>query len=505
MNNMFEMPIDLSHLIKKRVVIYARVSTETTEQDSSYERQVLELVKSVKQNKNYNLVCVYADKESGRSTNRPAFKQMMELVDAGAVDLIITKSIARFGRNLIDVVGAIRSLREMNVELYFEKENLFSSDPTMDFTLNLLSAHAEEESNQISSNTIWAFESKMKKGLNTTAKIFGYSITRDHYSIVDHEAEIVRKIFSWYLLRVPYKIMIENLFNLGIASPTGNAKWHQRTLEDMLRNEKYVGDMLLRKKMNDRIVRPELLISLNLNQYYVSNHHEPIISRETWNAVLKLRKERTTFECKGRIFKLNPYAYFYFSKDLNKHFTYHVERHKGLYEVPVLICKNDLERYTFKNADIEMGISSAANFIINNKDLILEYVGTRIAPSSLILSNKLEYLYAEIDTLSINEQIARYSNISEVLSQFSKLNNLKKLFDHIFSYSKKIATAPNIEQIKELFTKIIFTGFKVHLIISTTKSFVDEIPDSKFLIHSFQSSIMYKYKPTELEFLLYIS
>lgn len=299
--------------------------------------------------------------------------------------------------------------------------------------------------------------------------------------------------------------MIENLFNLGIASPTGNAKWHQRTLEDMLRNEKYVGDMLLRKKMNDRIVRPELLISLNLNQYYVSNHHAPIINRETWNAVLKLRKERTTFACKGRVFKLNPYAYFYYSQDLNKHFTYYVERHKDKYEVPMLRCQREIGRYSFKNSDIEKGISLAADFIINNKALIYNYVGNRIAPSSLELSNKLESLYHEIDTLSINEQITRYSDISDTLSRLSRLNNIKKLFEHIFYFSKKISIEPNIELIKKVFTKVIFVGFKVHLVISTTTSTVDEIPDSKFLIHSYIMPITYKYKPTELEFLLYIS
>ena len=504
MNNVYEFPIDVSHLIKKRVVIYARVSTEFVEQETSYERQVLELANSVRENKNYNLICVYADKESGRSTNRPAFTQMMELVNTGAVDLILTKSIARFGRNIVEVVSIIQELRLKGVEILFEKENLSSVDPKMDFTLSILSAHAEEESKQISLNTIWAFESKMKRGLNTTSNMFGYSIKGDIYKIVENEAEIVRKIYSWYILGYSYKNIIKFLYNLEVSSPSGKEKWSQRTLEDILKNEKYVGDMLLRKKMNDRIVRPEILSALNLNQYYVSNHHEPIISRDSWNEVLSLRKKRTTFDSKGKHFKLNPYAYFYYSIDYNRHFTYYVERHKDKYEVPMLVCKCDLGRYAFKNADIENGISIAASHIFKYKDTITDHVKNQIAPKSLLISSQLDELYYGIQDKSVNEQITRYSIISDSLSKLHRINYVEKLIAETVFYAKKIATEPSIEFIKKVFTKVIFNGFKVHLIISITNDDIKTIPENKYLIHSYRIPIIYKYKHSELEFNLYI-
>jgi DNA invertase Pin-like site-specific DNA recombinase len=504
MNNVFEIPVDVSHLIKKRVVIYARVSTEFVEQETSYERQVLELAKSVRENKNYNLVCVYADKESGRSTNRPAFVQMMELVSTGAVDLILTKSIARFGRNIVEVVSIIQELRLKGVEVYFEKESISSNDPKMDLTLSLLSAHAEEESKQISLNTIWAFESKMKRGLNTTSRMYGYSIKKDNYTIVENEADIIRKIYSFYILGYSYNSIIQHLFELGIASPSGNIKWSQRTLEDILKNEKYVGDMLLRKKMNDRIVRPEILTALNLNQYYVSNHHEPIITRETWNEVLSLRKKRTTFDSKGKFFKLNPYAYFYFSIDYNRHFTYYVERHKGKYEVPMLVCKCDLGRFAFKNSDIENGISQAATYILKYRDIITDHVKHQIAPRSLLISNQLDELYCDIQVKSVNEQLTRYSIISDNLSKLHRINNVEKLISETVFFSKKLVVEPNIDYIKKVFTKVIFSGFKVHLIISITNDDIKAIPDKKYLIHTYRIPIIYKYKNSELEFNLYI-
>jgi len=504
MNSVFEIPVDLTHLIKKRVVIYARVSTELVEQESSYERQVLELVKSVKSNLDYNLVCVYADKDSGRSTNRPAFTQMMELVNAGAIDLIITKSIARLGRNIIDVVTTIRELRLRNVEIYFEKENLSSSDSTLDFTLNLLSAHAEEESNQISSNTIWAFENKMKKGLNTTSSLYGYDIKKDEYTIINHEAEIVRKIYAWYIIGYSYKNIIQNFYSMKIPSPSGNEKWSQRTLEDILKNEKYVGDMLLRKKMNARIVRPEMLSALNLNQYYVHNHHDPIISRDTWDSVLKLRKKNTTFDSEGKFFKLSPYAYFYYSQDFNRHFTYVVERHKGKYEVPMLLCKCNLGRYAFKNADIEDGISVVASHMVKNKDKIVDHIEKRIAPSSLALANQLEELYLNINTKSINDQINRYSKISSALSRLYRINQVNTFITQILYNSRKLAVEPNIELIKKIFTKVIFTGFTINLIISVTTDEVSEIPNNQYLIQTYRTPIIYKYKHCELEFKLFI-
>ncbi|MBU1094580.1 MAG: recombinase family protein [Firmicutes bacterium] len=504
MSEIYEIPVDVSHLIKKRVVIYARVSTELVEQETSYERQVLELAKSVRDNKDYNLVCVYADKESGRSMNRPAFTQMLELVNAGAIDLILTKSIARFGRNIIEVVNIIQELRLKGVEIYFEKENLSTSNPTMDFTLSLLSAHAEEESRQISMNTIWAFESKMKRGLNTTSGLYGYSIKGDIYTIIEDEAVIVRKIYSWYILGHSYKNIIQYLQDMRALTPSGKDKWSQRTLEDILKNEKYVGDMLLRKKMNDRIVRPEILSALNLNQYYVSNHHEPIITRETWNEVLDLRKKKTKFDGKGKIFKLNPYAYFYYSQDFNRHFTYYVERHKGKYEVPTLICKCDLGRFAFRNNDIENGISLAASHIIKNKDKIMEHIKHQIAPTSLRLANQLDELYWGIEDRSVNEQINRYSIISDNLSKLHRINEVEKLVTETVYHSKKLAVEPNIELIKKVFTKVIFTGFKVHLIISLTNDDFKVIPENKYLIHSYRIPIIYKYKHSELEFNLYI-
>jgi DNA invertase Pin-like site-specific DNA recombinase len=504
MNNVFEFPIDVSHLIKKRVVIYARVSTEFVEQETSYERQVLELAKSVRENKNYNLVCVYADKESGRSTNRPAFSQMMELVSTGAVDLILTKSIARFGRNIVEVVSIIQELRLKGVEVYFEKENISSTDPKMDLTLSLLSAHAEEESNQVSMNTIWAFENKMKKGLSTTTKMYGYSIQGDDWKIIESEAQVVRKLYYEYLNGTSYSRMIQILHDENILSPSGNQKWSKRTIEDILNNEKYCGDMLLRKKMNGRVVRHDNLIALRLNQYLVKNHHEPIISREIYQNVLKLRKERTTYDHKGKKFKLSEYAYYFYSADLKKHFTHVVERHKGKYEVPVLKCKSSLGSMMLGYSKIRLGVILMAQFILDNKSLICEYIENRIIPSTLSLSNQLEVLYEGIDDIAINDQIIRYSKISSLLTRLNRINHVKDFTLKTYSNAKQLVDNASIENIKSVFSKVVITGFNVNLVTSISNDKIDEVPDDRFLVHTFQVPFIHQYKENNLIFNFYI-
>lgn len=124
---------------------------------------------------------------------------MMDLARAGGIDLIVTKSISRFCRNTINVIGAIQELRKIGVEIYFEKENMSTLDPTIDFMLTIFAAYAEEESNQISTNTKWYIMKKMKRGGNTTTRLYGYQIEKETFSIKEDEAKVITFIFDSYL------------------------------------------------------------------------------------------------------------------------------------------------------------------------------------------------------------------------------------------------------------------------------------------------------------------
>ena len=255
MNKVIAIPVVPGIKKKKRVVIYARVSTLEGKQDSSYQLQVGELTKSILKNPDYELICIYADKESGKTNKRSSLQKMMDLARAGGIDLIVTKSISRFGRNTINVIEAIQELRKIGIEIYFEKENMSTLDPTIDFMLTILAAYAEEESHQISTNTKWSIMKKMKRGGNTTTRLYGYHIEKDVFTIKEDEAKVVSFIFDSYLQGMGYKAMIDILFEKDIKSPKGCERWSQSTLETMLTNEKYSGDSLLQKTLYGKSIK----------------------------------------------------------------------------------------------------------------------------------------------------------------------------------------------------------------------------------------------------------
>lgn len=403
--NILAFPVERDFALKKRVVVYARVSTRTSEQESSYDNQVNELIKLVKANPSYELVCVFADKESGRSSNRKSFLQMIELVRSGSVDLVITKAISRFGRNLVDVVSLIREFKTYGCDIYFEKENLWTHDANIELTLNILSAAAEEESRQVSSNTAWSFTKKMRSGGNTTHKIYGYSIEGDRYTIVPEQAIIVRQIFEWYVGGVTYASMIENLETMGVYSPSGNPRWYQTTIEDMLVNEKYIGDMLLRKFRHGR-PRSSFVANAKgqVEQFYVRDHHEGIISKSLFDAAQELRKTRKAYyNALGSQATRNPYTRYFYCKGLGRFFSYVVERTKGKYEIPTLRAVRKKERQTFRFMDIQKGIMLAADYLVNNDSIFIDTVMKHAPGEMRLLRKHLGELYADLSVIPIEQ------------------------------------------------------------------------------------------------------
>jgi len=177
---------------------------------------------------------------------------------------------------------------------------------------------------------------------------------------------------------------------------------------------------------------------------------------------------------------------------------------RGILSILLTVCKSDLGRFAFKNSDIENGISQSATYILKYRDIITDHVKHQIAPMSLLISNQLDELYCDIQIKSVNEQLTRYSIISDNLSKLHRINNVEKLISETVFFSKKLVAEPNIDYIKKVFTKVIFSGFKVHLIISITNDDIKAIPDKKYLIHTYRIPIIYKYKNSELEFNLYI-
>jgi site-specific DNA recombinase len=503
MNSIILLPVESQPFRRIRVVIYARVSTLQDKQESSYDLQITELIKLVESNPNYELICVFADKESGRSTtNRPGFQKMMELAEIGGFDLIITKSISRFARNTVHAIECIRELRTKGINVLFDKENLNSSDYDSDFMLSILAAYAEEESQQISINTKWGIEKKMRMGFNTSNKLYGYKIIGDVYLIIDQEADIIKQIFDWYLRGVTYRQMISLLKENGVPSPTGNDTWSKTTLEDILRNEKFVGDMLLRKKPHN--ADPFNCVTVSENSYYVRNHHDAIVSREVFVSVQERKSKITTYSHKGVAFKLNAYAFYIYSVDTNKYFTHRIDRPKGKYEFPIILTTRDDKRIMFHWKNIQKGLLECSKNLVSNKKTILNLITSRFSSKADKAVKLISTLNNQIELVSISERIERYYKISDALINIQKFSQLDKYLNDKVRYAKQLSDEFDIDTCKKIFSSIVIVDLNVHVILSIGDKKHITIPKSDSIVYETDFEIIRNYKVEKLSFKLHI-
>ena len=466
MNNVITIPVVQGVKKTKRVVIYARVSTLEGKQDSSYQLPVGELTKSILKNPDYELICIYADKESGKTNKRSSLQKMMDLARVGGIDLIVTKSISRFGRNTINVIEAIQELRKIGIEIYFEKENMSTLDPTIDFMLTILAAYAEEESHQISTNTKWSIMKKMKRGGNTTTRLYGYHIEKEVFTLKEDEAIVISFIFDSYLQGMGYKAMIDILHEKGIKSPKGCEWWSQSTLETMLTNEKYSGDSLLQKTLYGKSIKNHDHRLGRVNQYLVRNNHPGIISREKFDMVQKIRISKTKNDHKGEPHVISPYAYYFYSVDLGKYLTRIVEKHNMKYEVEMLLGSKNGQRVYLRFEYIKEGIVQMAKYLIDNRASITDKLKEMKKPTLAKLELEKARLYESLDGQPLSERLDIYGRISEILLRIEKLSNLSEMIENYIRIARKLSKEFNIVLSKELFSSIIVKGFDVFLIIS---------------------------------------
>lgn len=283
---------------KRRVAGYARVSTDSEEQFTSYEAQVDYYTNYIKSRDDWEFVRVYTDEGiSGTNTKkREGFKNMIKDALDGKIDLIITKSVSRFARNTVDSLTTVRQLKEKGIEIYFEKENIWTLDSKGELLITIMSSLAQEESRSISENVTWGQRKRFADGkVCVPFKHFlGYDRGQDGNLILNEkEAVIVRRIFSMFLQGMtPYGIASQ-LTADGIVSPGKKEKWNAGTVKRMLSNEKYKGDALLQKSYTiDFLTKKKKDNEGEIPQYYVENNHEAIIEPAVFDMVQRELERR---------------------------------------------------------------------------------------------------------------------------------------------------------------------------------------------------------------------
>jgi len=280
-------------LKKKRVAAYARVSTEQEEQQSSYTAQIEYYKGFIQSNPDWEYVDVYADEGiSGTSyKKRDGFNRMIDDALNGKIDLILTKSISRFARNTVDALTKTRELKAKGVEVRFEKENISSMDPQAELIFTIMSSVAQEESRSISENVRWGKQRSMEAGKVSVAwsHFLGYEKGPDGLPmIVEEEAELVRKIYAFYLEGKSFKQIAEDLTERGYKTPNGNDVWSRETVRSILTNEKYKGDARLQKTYTVDFLTKEVKVNRGeRKQWYIKDSHDAIVSPETFELVQK--------------------------------------------------------------------------------------------------------------------------------------------------------------------------------------------------------------------------
>jgi len=275
--------LPMSFQRKRRVAGYARVSTDSEEQQTSYEAQVDYYTRYIQSKAEWEFVKVYTD-EGITATNtkkRDGFNQMVADALAGKIDLIVTKSVSRFARNTVDSLTTVRKLKEKGVEVYFEKENIYTLDSKGELLITIMSSLAQEESRSISENVTWGKRKQFADGkVALPYKHFlGYKKGANGLpEIVPEEAEIVRRIYSLFIIGGTACSIAKQLTDEGIPTPSGKGKWSPTTIESILSNEKYKGDALLQKTYTlDFLTKKMIVNDGKVPQYYVENSHPAIV------------------------------------------------------------------------------------------------------------------------------------------------------------------------------------------------------------------------------------
>ena len=256
-------------------------------------KQIAYYTAFIQSNPMWRFVAVYADQASGLHTkNRPGYRKLLRDCRRGKIDLILVKSLSRFGRDAREAIATIRKMKQMNVGIYIELGGIFTMK-TPDSVIDLYAAFAQAESQTRSESIKFGIQNRMRSGrtILNHRQFLGYTKGPDGVlQIVPEEAEIVRKIFELYIQGNGVRKIKKYLESHGIKTVTGKTEWSTSTIDRMLSNEKYVGQVLMQKTYTpDFLTGRQVKNTGQKEMFLVENAHEPIIDQETFDKVQKMK------------------------------------------------------------------------------------------------------------------------------------------------------------------------------------------------------------------------
>lgn len=278
---------------KKRVCAYARVSSDRDEAFHSLSAQISYYQKKIADHPDWEYAGVYSDRGiTGTKEERPGFQAMLEACRKKEVDIVLAKSITRFARNTVILLETVRELRSLGIDIHFEEEHIETLSEKGEFMISILAARAQEESRSASENQLWRIRKSYEKGIPVTGNCLGYRMVDHQFLIDEDEEQIVLRIFSMYLSGMGKSKIARTLNKEGIKAPISN-RWSEGTINWILRNEKYCGDLKLQKKYrSDHITKRSMINKGEKPSFEVLDAHDAIVDRETFSLVQKEIEER---------------------------------------------------------------------------------------------------------------------------------------------------------------------------------------------------------------------
>ena len=469
------------------VCAYCRISSDKEELETSLSEQIHFYSNLILDNPNWKFAGIFADDGiSGTSiAQRKQFITMLTKARAGDIDIIITKSISRFARNVINLLETIQELRRLNVEVIFEREHFSSFDPKTEMMLTIYAKFAEEEAESISKNVKWRHEINVQNG-NYFIPSNLYGFTKDKFGniiINDSEAKWIKDIYQMYISLIPIRKIIDYLEKNNVKTPTGKKHWNSSTIRSMLQNEKYVGDCLMQKEFVADIVSHKRIKNRGEKpQSLIKNGHPAIIDRNIWNKVQELiSTRRIQFKIQERApnhgvrthwthFLICPYCYKYYCMK-----TSHSTKRKILMDSSnreTTLCRKSqsvyvdvlerviIEQIKILNSNLPLFKESIIKSIENNEQLQL------LIQESEKSGAELKILKERINSLdcSLEANVALFnalnSQIKELATNIAMLETkilIEKSSINTDSIIKSIKDANNITDINNIDFRNIFS------------------------------------------------
>ncbi len=371
-----------TELRRKRVAAYARVSTNSEEQLTSYEAQVDYYTKYIQSRTDWEFIKIYTDEgiSATNTKHREGFNEMIADALAGKIDLIITKSVSRFARNTVDSLTTVRKLRDKGIEVYFEKENIYTLDSKGELLITIMSSLAQEESRSISENVTWGKRKHFADGKVTMPykHFLGYKKGENGLpEIIPEEAEVVRFIYRSFLEGKTSYMIAESLTAQGIKTPAKKDKWCAKVIESILRNEKYKGAALLQKSFTINFLEKKMKINEGeVPQYYIEESHPAIIDPYEYELVqMELDKRKSLgFSYSGN----SVFASKVICGDCGSFYGIKVWHSNDKYRRTIYRCNKKYEgehrcttRITDEN-ELKSGFITAVNALLIDKESVLD-------------------------------------------------------------------------------------------------------------------------------------